>query len=161
MPNTKKSIAGRYGKFLLCNIPGTMVDLLVCWFFAHIVFHYYVGQYVISPLISYECAIVTDFVLCYFFVWGELIGPRRLRTFWKHLIAYNLSAIGAFFLKDIIILLTEHLFEIDVIWCNAIAMTFSGSFNFFINERFNFRKKKQSDPRAEEDSESLVEAINN
>lgn len=138
-----KGLISRYGKFLLCNIPGTIVDLFVVQLFAVYIFRRssYAMEYVISPLISYECAILTDYVLCYFFVWGNQVGQRSLKSFFRHMLGYNLSSLGAFFVKEIVILLSAHISGLTVFWCDLIAMTFSGTFNFAINERFIFRKK--------------------
>lgn len=140
----------RYGKFLLCNIPGTAVDLIVVWLLSNYAFNGYWSQYVGAPAISYECGILVDFVLCYFFVWGERVSHRSVGSFFRHLLGYNLSSIGAYLSKALVIALLGYLTSraLGVVWCDLIAMTFSGTLNFLVNERFIFRKKKSHPPTA-------------
>ena len=148
MTPKNKGILVRYGKFLLCNIPGTAVDLGVVWIFANMVFNEnvdYWGPYVLSPAISYECGILVDFVLCYFFVWGERVGQRGVGSFFRHMLGYNLSSIGAYISKALVSALIGYITTrgLGVVWCDLIALTFSGTVNFVVNERFIFRKKKR------------------
>ena len=145
MTRYNKGMLIRYGKFLLCNIPGTMVDLTVVWVFSEFVFNSMFGQYVLSPMISYECGILADFVLCYFFVWGDRIGQRTTRSFFRHCLGYNLSSIGAYLSKALVIAILGYLTQrgLGVVWCDHIDMTFSGTVNFLVNEHFIFRKKNR------------------
>lgn len=151
MSNNKHGVLIRYGKFLLCNIPGTIVDLVVVWAFSEWVFSSMVGQYLFSPMISYECGILVDFVLCYFFVWGERVGKRSVGSFFRHCLGYNLSSVGAYVSKASVIGLLGVITHraLGVVWCDLIAMTFSGTVNFFVNEHFVFRKKNRHSSKLE------------
>lgn len=136
----------RYGKFLLCNIPGTAVDLLVVWLLSSHCFSGYWGQYVGGPAIAYECGILVDYVLCYFFVWNERVSHLSLGSFLRHLAGYNLSSVGAYLSKALVIALLGYFTcsTLDAVWCDAIAMTCSGTVNFLLNERLIFRIKKHN-----------------
>ena len=46
----------RLPKFIGVNIIGTAVDTAVLWIFSHYIFKGYVGEYIISPIISFEWA---------------------------------------------------------------------------------------------------------
>ena len=64
-------LAKRFPKFVGVNAIGTAVDTAVLWLFSHFVFDGYVGEYVISPIISFECAVLSNYLFSYFGVWRE------------------------------------------------------------------------------------------
>ena len=87
-----------------------------------------------------------DYVLCYFFVWGERVSHRSVGSFLRHMVGYNLSSVGAYLSKALVIALLGYLTNsaLDAVWCDAVAMTFSGTVNFLLNERLIFRLKKRN-----------------
>lgn len=137
-----RTICVRYLKFAASTIAGTIVDMAVLWLCAHILLpNTYLAEYWLSPLISFECAVLTNFVIAYFFVWNDRLSEISLRSFIRHFGGYNLSCVGAFLVKMVILLLLEHIFHWDVLLCNIIALCFSGLINFAINECIIFAKK--------------------
>ena len=51
----------RYVKFIGTGAVGTVVDMLVLWLLSDFVFDEgYWGEYVISPVISFQCAITVN-----------------------------------------------------------------------------------------------------
>ena len=145
-----KDLLKTFSKFFLSNILGTIVDTFVLWLFAHVVFHEgnfiwsrYFSVVVISPIISFECAVLTNYLCAYNLTWR---GRLRLKKFSRHLIhylKYNMTATGAFFVKMGLLMLVQKLSGWDVVICNLIALVFSGSLNFALGEWWLFRKREK------------------
>ena len=58
----------RYLKYAGTSIVGTLVDTLVLWLLSDFVFKdVYWGQYIISPIISFQCAVLTNYLIFYFY----------------------------------------------------------------------------------------------
>ena len=132
----------RYIKFAGTSVIGTLVDTLVLWLISDFVFTGgYWGEYVISPAISFQCALAVNFTISYFYVWKDRT-EASLRGFFKHYLAYNLSNSAVFLLRLGVLLLIERFTGWDVVICNLVAMCFSGIINFVINNLLIFRKKK-------------------
>lgn len=136
----------RFAEFSTSSLLGTVVDTAVLWVCSKWLFDTYVGQYIISPAISFECAAVTNFAVAYFFIWRDRVSRRNTRSFFRHLGGYNLSCVGAFLVKLAFLLLIQNMFHWNVVWCNLLALCVSGGLNFFMNERVVFRKKKALPP---------------
>ena len=134
-----KRFVGYFGVSLL----GTAVDTAVLWVCSHLLFSgSYFGRNVLSPTISFECAVFVNFCNSYFFVWKDRISKRSTRSFFRHYAAYNASCTGTFLLKMGLLQLIVLISGLDVVWCNLIALCFSGLVNFTMNEKVIFRKKK-------------------
>lgn len=136
----------RYLKFAGTSAIGTIVDTLVLWFLSDIVFTKgYWGEYIISPAISFQCAVAINFTIFYFYVWKDRTRNREdasAKRFLKLYGAYNLSASTVFLLRLGILLVIEYISGWDVVICNLLAMCFSGITNFVINNILIFKDKK-------------------
>jgi putative flippase GtrA len=121
------------------NAIGTIIDTAVLWLFSHFVFDGYVGEYVISPVISFECAVMSNYLFSYFGVWRE---RRSAGSFVLKYIMYNISSSLVFTMKLGVILLLERLFGWNVVICNLAALCLSGLINFSLSEWVIFRKKQ-------------------
>ncbi len=66
MNNVKELILNRIPKFAIGNLLGTLVDTLVLWLFSHFVFNGYVGEVIVSPIISFEFAVFANFLFSYY-----------------------------------------------------------------------------------------------
>ena len=132
----------RYLKFMLSTLGGTAVDCGVMWLLAEVLFAdvKWVGL-VLAPTVSFECAVLTNYTLAYFFVWKDRVGERSVRGFWGRFLPYNVSCIAAFLIKMVPFILIRHFAGLNVVLCNLIALVFSGIFNFVMNEWVIFRKK--------------------
>lgn len=137
-----KKILFRYIKFASSTLAGTCVDTAVLFVLTHYVFHNYVGRFLVSPAISFECAMFTNFLLAYFFVWKDRIQQRTRRSFGARLLAYNATCITGFTIKMCFLLLVNKITDQTPVVCNLIALCFSGIFNFFVNEFLVFSKKR-------------------
>ncbi|MDO5322144.1 MAG: GtrA family protein [Bacteroidia bacterium] len=120
---------------------GTATDTLVLWLLSHFILKGYAGEYVISPIISFECANVVNFFICSRWVWGERTKDCSRSTTFKRFIGFNLSYTGTFLLKLGLIQVIGLLSGWDVVWCNLIALMISGIVNFIMNEKVVFSSK--------------------
>lgn len=133
-------ILKRFPRFVLAESLGTVVDTVVLWALSHFVFRRYAGDYLLAPLMSFECAVFTNYCTAYFFVWKE--RTRRKGSFFRKYFWYNLSATGAFLVKMCFLLLLERLFKWDVVICNLAALCVSGLINFSMGEWVIFKRRK-------------------
>ena len=85
----------RYAKFAGTSVVGSIVDTLVLWLLSDLIFtRGYWGEYIISPLISFQCAVAVNYMISYFYVWKDRTRKRpdaSARSFFKLYGAYNLS----------------------------------------------------------------------
>ena len=136
----------RYIKFAGTSVIGTLVDTLVLWLISDFVFTGgYWGEYVISPAISFQCALAVNFTISYFYVWKDRTRKRpdaSVRRFFKLYAVYLLSGSAVFLLRLGALLLIERFTGWDVVLCNLIAMVFSGIINFTIDNLLIFGKKE-------------------
>lgn len=138
--------------FSLTSLAGTIVDLGLHWLLSHYAFSgNYWGSYWIAPMISFEVAAMTNFVIAYFFVWKERVSYHGARSFWRHFAGYNAAGVGAFIIKFIVMQGVHFAFvsmdwlqdySIEPVICNMIGLCFSGLFNFYMSEFVIFNKKK-------------------
>lgn len=140
-----KETSVRYIRFALSTIAGTAVDMLVLWLCSHyLLAGHYLGEYLLSPFISFECAVLTNFVIAYYSVWKDRVSTHTLRSFIRHYAGYNLSCTGTFLVKMGALLLIERFSGgWDVLICNILALCVSGVMNFVINECIIFRAPKR------------------
>ena len=136
----------RYVKFAGTSAVGSVVDTLVLWLLSDLVFTKgYWGEYIISPLISFQCAVAVNFTISYFYVWKDRTRKRpdaSVRRFFRLFGGYNLSTSTVFLFRLAVLLLIERFTGWDVVICNLIAMCFSGIINFTVNNLLIFKKKK-------------------
>lgn len=136
----------RYMKFMGTNVVGTLVDTFVLWILSDFIFtEGYWREYIISPIISFQCAVAVNFTISYFYVWKDRTMGRSdsgKKQFLKLFLAYDLSCSAVFLIRLGIMLLIEKFTSWDVVICNLLAMGFSGILNFLIDNLLIFRKKK-------------------
>ena len=134
----------RFLKFSCTGVIGTIVDTLVLLLLSDLVFsNGYWGEYIISPIISFQCAIAVNFIISYFYVWKDRTresGSGSVKRFFQFYLKYNLSGSTVFLIRLGILLLIERFTGWDVVICNLLAMCFSGLLNFTINNMVIFKK---------------------
>ena len=115
------------------------------WILSDLVFtDSYWGEYIVSPVISFQCAVVVNFAIAYFYIWKDRTRDAPdagIRRFFRLFIAYDLSCSAVFAIRLGIMLLIERFTSWDVVLCNLLAMCFSGILNFAIDNVLIFRKK--------------------
>lgn len=127
-------------QFVISRMLGTAVDTLVLWLCSHFLFHTYSGDYIIAPIISFEAAVVCNFVFSYFWIWRSRITNHSARSLWRHLAGFNLGSLAGFAVKMVFLLLFQRLFGWNVVVCNLAALFISGGFNFLLTDAVIFRK---------------------
>lgn len=134
----------RFAAFSASTLVGTAVDTLVLWLCSHYLLQgTYWGENLLSPAISFECAVVANYLVAYFGVWRDRITEHTRSAFWRRFVTYNASCVAGFLVKMVFLLFFKWLLSgLDVVWCNLIALCFSGLFNYALNEFLVFRKKK-------------------
>ena len=143
----------KYIMFSLTSGFGTLVDLGLHWLLSvHFFPDSYWWTFWVAPFISFECAVLTNFNVAYFFVWRERISRRSPRSYGRHYAAYNATATGVFFIK-LAVMQGIHFIFITLGWlqewsmepvlCNLLALCVSGGFNFVMNEFVIFKKVKK------------------
>lgn len=134
----------RYIKFLGTSVVGTIVETLVLWLFSdHVFTKGYWGEYVISPLIAFQCSIAVNFAISYMYVWKDRkteIVNARTRRIVRQFAVYNLSGLAVFIFRLGLLLIVEKFTGWDVVICNLAAMCISGIINFIISNYVVFRK---------------------
>ena len=131
----------RFPKFIAGNLLGTAVDTLVLWIFSHYVFNGYVGEVIISPIISFECAVLMNFLVAYYITWKDRVSMLTIGSFLRHYFGYNVSCTGVFFVKMGLLMLIEYLTKWNVVLCNLLALCVSGTVNFIMGEFVIFKKR--------------------
>ena len=101
--STKKRIwelLKRFAVFSVTSGAGTLVDLGVHWWLAaSFLQERYWWTFWVAPVISFELAVLTNFLIAYYFVWRERISQRSVRSFFRHFAGYNATATGVFLIK--------------------------------------------------------------
>ena len=140
----------RFAIFSITSGAGTLVDLGGHWWLSASFFpDRYWWSFWVAPVISFEAAVLTNFLIAYFFVWRERISHRSTRSFFRHYAGYNATATGVFFVK-LLLMQGFHLLLLALGWfqgktyepvlCNLLALSISGCFSFVLNEFVVFRK---------------------
>ena len=132
----------RYIKYASSTLVGTIVDMLILWFLSTELLHSYIGEYIISPCISFECAVIANYLVAYHFVWKDRVLLHPQKNGWFRFLKYNGSCILGFSIKMCILLLLKHLFQWNVLLCNIVALLFSGGLNFLLQHFWVFSKKR-------------------
>ena len=154
MSRSWKELINKFVMFVLTSSVGTIVDLGLHWVLSTYAFRgNYWGSFWIAPTISFEVAAIANFCIAYFFVWTERISQHNVRSFFRHLAAYNAACVGAYILKLIAMQGFHFLFvslnwmqdwSVEPVICNLLGLTFSGGFNFFMSEFVIFNKSKKA-----------------
>lgn len=131
----------RYIEFVVSRLFGTGVDTFVLWVCSTFIFDTYFGDYIVSPIISFEFAVMSNFICSYCWIWKSRIDNRCAGDFWRRFAVFNVSSALGFLVKMLFLLLFERIFGWTVVWCNLAALLISGLFNYFLAETVVFGKK--------------------
>jgi len=131
----------RFCKHTAFSLFGTATDTLVLWILSDFILNGYAGEYLLAPLISFECSTIVNFIVSSRLVWPDRMKGKSLKSYFKHFLGYNASYSGAFLFKMVLLLGIQAATKWDVVVCNILALMFSGILNFVMNEKVIFRKK--------------------
>ena len=160
MSSRLKDLLKRFAGYFSSSLLGTTIDTLVLWLCSHYLLEgTYFTRNILSPVISFECAVLTNFCCAYFFVWKDRVSERTAGSFFRHYGAFNLSCTGTFLVKLGLLQLVVLITGLDVVICNLIALCFSGLLNFTLTETVIFKRKKKTDKNDYVDA--LLESIKN
>lgn len=130
-----------YIEFVVSRLFGTGVDTFVLWICSKFIFHDYWGIYVVSPVISFEFAVFSNFVCSYYWIWKERITNKNIKDFTYRFLIFNFSSVLGFLVKMLFLLLFQKIFGWNVVYCNLAALLISGLFNYFLAETIVFGKR--------------------
>jgi putative flippase GtrA len=130
-------VARRFFKFSSSTILGTVVDTSVLFVLSEWVFASYAGEYLLSPTISFEAAVINNYLFSYFWVWKTRV-PRTGADFFRRFVLYNLNTALVFAGKLGVLVLINLLTGLHVVLCNLLALLVSGLANFFLQDRVIF-----------------------
>ena len=130
-----------YIEFVVSRLFGTGVDTFVLWICSKFIFHDYWGIYVVSPVISFEFAVFSNFVCSYYWIWKERITNKNIKDFTYRFLIFNFSSVLGFLVKMLLLLLFQMIFGWNVVYCNLAALLISGLFNYFLAETIVFGKR--------------------
>lgn len=133
----------RFVGFSVCNIPGTLIELLLVWLCSNYLFHQYFGRYVVAPFIGFECAVVMNFMLYSRFVWRDRMRGVGLRGNLLRLLGYNASAVGVYLLRMVIIQIIGLLWHWQPVVCDMVSLLFSGILSYMALDGLVFRHKRR------------------
>ena len=133
-----------YLQFVVSRLLGTGVDTLILWICSTFIFSSYWEVYVLSPIISFEFAVLSNFLCSYFWIWKSRIGRRSTSDFCIRFLMFNLSSGAGFLMKMFFLLIFQKIFGWDVIYCNLAAQLFrSGYAGIQIAQTGESRKFRQ------------------
>lgn len=130
-----------YIEFVVSRLFGTGVDTFVLWICSKFIFHDYWGIYVVSPVISFEFAVFSNFVCSYYWIWKERITNKNIKDFTYRFLIFNFSSVLGFLVKMLFLLLFQKIFGWNVVYCNLAALLISGLFNYILAETIVFGKR--------------------
>ena len=133
----------RFSKFFITNLIGTTIDTIVIFILKKWVFHSYFYVYVLTPIIGFEIAALNNYTISFFWVWKDRT-VKKSKTFLKNFLPYNLTVISVFGVRLILIIIISKIVKLDVVFCNLIALLFSGLLNYLGLNKLVFRKKIKS-----------------
>lgn len=132
----------RFLEFFLTRFLGTFTDCAVLWILADFVFKgSYFGKNILSPSISFEAATLVNYITSYFWIWHTRINDPGHKSFWQKFVSFNISALMGYVIKMVLLLLFDHWFGWHVVICNLIALSVAGIYNYFIAEKWVFKRK--------------------
>ena len=138
MSESLRTVFRRSTKYVRVTAFGTIIDTLVLWLLVEIVFEGYENQYVIAPALSFECAVISNFLLSYFWVWRENV-EMTLRDLFTRFAAYNVVTFLVFAIKLALLASIGGISGWHPVICNVIALAFTGVLNFSIQNEAIFR----------------------
>lgn len=138
MSHRLQTLVLRSTKFVRVSALGTLVETVILWVLAELVFVGYEGRYIVAPAISYECAVISNFLLSYFWTWKENVG-HTLSDYFKRFTAYNIVTFLVFLVKLALLASIGSMTGWHPVVCNVLALLATGVLNFVVQDSMVFR----------------------
>ncbi len=132
------SIVRRSGKYVSVTALGTVIETLVLWWCTEFLFATFETRYVVAPIISFECAVINNFLLSYLWIWKESVG-NTLHDMIVRFAAYNFATFLVFVVRLGLLAGIGSIAGWHPVFCNLIALMTTGILNFSIQHEIIFR----------------------
>ncbi len=128
----------RFVKFGLVGTWGFLVNMLILWFLTEKVGVYYL----FSSLVAIEISLLNNYVLNDLWTWHDR-GKKGKKEYFKRMFQYHVSASAAMLTNISILWILTALFGIYYLASNIFGILCGTLLNFFINDRWTFKHKKE------------------
>ena len=136
---TQKDDIRRFVKFCLVGGSGVLVNMFFLWFFTEKAKFYYL----ISSLIAIEISVLSNYVLNDLWTWYDR-GKEGKTEYFKRMLQYHVSSSAAILANLSILWLLTELAHIYYLISNLIGILCGTFLNYFLNDRWTFKHKKDS-----------------
>ncbi len=138
-----KTLTIRFSKFGVVGGIGYIIDNSIFFSLSRLFENLFALTFII-PFVSYEIAMFNNYVLSYYWVWRD--RREKNKYFMRKLVYYNGTTFIPFIVRMLVYVQLFRFLRIEGIISNMIAIIVGMLFNFFICEKFIFRKESDENP---------------
>ena len=128
----------RFVKFGLVGTWGFVVNMFFLWFLTEKVGVYYL----FSSIVAIEIALINNYVLNDLWTWYDR-GKEGKKEYFKRMLQYHITASAAMLTNISILWILTEVFHVYYLASNVFGILCGMLLNFFINDRWTFKHKKQ------------------
>ncbi len=128
----------RFVKFGLVGTWGFLVNMFFLWFLTEKVGVYYL----FSSIVAIEISLLNNYVLNDLWTWHDR-GKEGKKEYFKRMLQYHVSASAATMTNLVVLWILTELFDIYYLASNIFGILCGTLLNFFINDRWTFKHKKE------------------
>lgn len=128
----------RFVKFGLVGTWGFLVNMFFLWFLTEIVGVYYL----FSSIVAIEISLLNNYALNDLWTWHDR-GKQGKKEYFKRMLRYHISASAAMLANISILWILTELFGIYYLASNIFGILCGALLNFFLNDRWTFKHKKE------------------
>ncbi len=125
-------------KFCLVGVSGFLVNMSILWFLTEKVGVYYL----LSSIAAIEISLLNNYVLNDLWTWHDR-GKEGKTEYFKRMLQYHVSSSAAMLTNISILWILTELFGIYYLASNIFGILCGALLNFFINDRWTFKHKKE------------------
>ena len=131
----------RIAKFCLVGAWGFLVNMFFLWFLTETVGLFYL----FSSVIAIEISLLNNFVLNALWTWHDR-GKEGKKEYFKRMLQYHVTASAAMLTNIAILWILTELFDVYYLASNVFGILCGSALNFFVNDRWTFKHKKEYAP---------------
>jgi dolichol-phosphate mannosyltransferase len=132
----------RVVKFALVGTWGFVVNMFFLWFLTEKVGVYYL----FSSIVAIEMSLVNNYVLNDLWTWHDR-GKEGKKEYFKRMLQYHVTASAAMLANISILWILTELCGIYYLASNIFGILCGAALNFFVNDRWTFRHKRECSGR--------------